>query len=264
MKESDSGEMDFWGHLGALRSVLFKIAAIVMAVAIAMFIFMPWIFDNIILAPCDGNFIVYRWLGALQGDGVLLPDMNGDGFHLSLISYNLTSQFNTHLSLSLWLSIVICFPVIIYLLWGFVRPGLYAHERRAATPAFIGGVGMFYLGIITSYFLVFPMCLKFLADYQITDAIKNTISLSSYISNFLTLNFLMGIAFELPLLCWLLGKTGLLTRSFFATYRRHAVVILLVLAAIITPTGDPVTLAMVFLPLYGLWELSAMLLPRPH
>lgn len=255
-------EMDFWEHLGALRGVLFKIAIVVVTVGVALFIYMPWIFDNVILAPCDGSFVTYEWLGSIKGDGTLLPNMSGEGFHVDLINYNLTAQLNTHVSLSFWLALVICFPFIIYMLWTFIRPGLYPHERQKATPAFIFGNLMFYLGMVCSYYLVFPMCLKFLADYQITEAVKNTISLSSYIDNFLMLNFLMGVAFELPLLCWLLGKMGMITRKFFTKYRRHAVVALVVLAAIITPTGDPVTLALVFIPLYMLWELSALLVPK--
>ena len=254
--------MDFWGHLGALRGVLFKIAAVVVAVAVLLFIYMPWIFDHVVLAPCDGSFVTYHLFDAVRGDGSLLPNLSGEGFHIDLINYELTAQLNTHVSLSFWGSVVLCFPFIIYMLWTFVAPGLYPHERKSAVPAFIFGNVMFFIGILCSYFLVFPMCLKFLADYQITDSIHNTISLGSYISNFLMMNFLMGLAFEVPLLCWLLGKMGLITRRFFSKFRRHAIVAFVVLAAVITPTGDPFTLLLVFIPLYALWELSALLVPR--
>ncbi|MBD5214883.1 MAG: twin-arginine translocase subunit TatC [Bacteroidales bacterium] len=254
--------MDFWGHLGALRTVLFKIALVVIIAAVALFIYMPWIFDHIVLAPCDGSFVTYHFFDAFRGDGTLLPNLSGEGFHLTLINYELTAQLNTHVSLAFWGAVVLCFPFIIYMLWTFVAPGLYPHERKSAVPAFVFGNIMFFLGILCCYYLVFPMCLKFLADYQITDSIKNTISLSSYISNFLMMNFLMGVAFEVPLLCWLLGKMGLITRTFFSKFRRHAIVVLVILAAIITPTGDPFTLLLVFIPLYCLWELSAWLVPK--
>lgn len=257
-----STDMDFWGHLGELRSILFKIAAVVIAVAVLLFIYMPWIFDHVIMAPCDGSFITYHFFDFFKGDGAVLPDLTGEGFHVELINYELTAQLNTHVSLSFMGSLVLCFPFIIYMLWKFISPGLYPHERRSAVPAFIFGNIMFFLGIICCYFLVFPMCLRFLADYQITDSIHNTISLSSYIGNFMMMNFLMGVAFELPLLCWLLGKMGLITRRFFSKFRRHAIVAFVVLAAIITPTGDPFTLLLVFIPLYGLWELSALLVPK--
>ena len=120
---------------------------------------------------------------------------------------------------------------------------------------------MFFIGVAVGYFLVFPLTLRFLAGYQVSELVPNQISLDSYMDNFLMLILVMGIIFELPLLAWLLGKTGLLTRSFFSSYRRHAVVVLLILAAVVTPTGDPFTLTVVFLPIYILWELSARFVP---
>ena len=120
---------------------------------------------------------------------------------------------------------------------------------------------MFFLGIVVGYVVVFPVTLRFLADYHVSQLVPNQISLDSYIDTFLMLIFMMGIVFELPLLAWALGKLGLLYRHFFKAYRRHAIVVLLVLAAIITPTGDPFTLCVVFLPIYLLYELSAFLVP---
>lgn len=255
--------MDFWGHLGVLKKTLFKIAAAVIIVAVALFVYMPWIFDNIILAPCDSSFIVYKWFESLHGDGSLLPDMSDTQFHVDLINYNLTAQLNTQVSLAFWGACILCFPYIIYMLWTFVSPGLYEHEKKQALPAFIFGNAMFYLGMVCSYLLVFPFCLRFLAGYHISDAVTNTISLESYIDNFLMLTLLMGLASELPLVAWILGKMGMLTKSLFSHYRRHAILAIAVLAAIITPTGDPLTMALVFMPLYLLWELSALLVPAP-
>ena len=146
---------------------------------------------------------------------------------------------------------------VIYQLWTFVSPGLYAGEKRHARGAFLAGNIMFFIGIGVGYFLVFPLTLRFLAEYQVSEMVPNQISLDSYMSNFLTLNFIMGLVFELPLLCWLLSNMGLITRRFFKTYRRHAIVILLILAAFITPSSDPFTLSVVFVPLYALYELSA-------
>lgn len=118
---------------------------------------------------------------------------------------------------------------------------------------------MFFLGVAVGYFVVFPITLRFLADYHVSELIPNQISLDSYMDTFLMLIFILGIVFELPLLSWLLGKLGVIHREFFRKYRKHAIVILLILAAIITPTGDPFTLTIVFLPLYLLYELSALL-----
>lgn len=255
--------MGFWDHAEVLRGVLLRVAAVVFVLMIAFFAAMPYIFDNIILAPCRGDFVLYRFLDQLPGSALL---GSGEGavsdFSVNLINIQLASQFFIHMTSSFWLALIFSFPVIIYLLWGFVAPGLYENEKRGVRAAFIAGNLMFFLGVGVGYFLVFPLTLRFLADYQLSALIPNQISLDSYMDNFMVLILVMGIIFELPLLAWLLGKTGLLTRELFIKYRRHAIVALLVLAAVITPTGDPFTLMVVFLPIYILWEVSAFTVPR--
>ncbi|MCH5247712.1 MAG: twin-arginine translocase subunit TatC [Muribaculaceae bacterium] len=260
-----SKDMGFWDHLDALRKVIFKIGATVILAAVLLFIFMRPIMDSVILAPCSGDFCLYRFLDFLNNDSdsAWVPSLGSEGFNVTLINIELASQFFIHMSLSCWLAFVLVFPVVIYQLWTFVRPGLYPHERRGAVKAFAFGNIMFYAGVATGYFLVFPLTLRFLADYQLSEKIPNTISLSSYMDNFLMIILLMGIVFELPLLAWMLGRMGLLTRRFFSTYRKHAIVFLLIMAAIITPTGDPFTLFMVFLPIYLLWEGSSFIVPKP-
>lgn len=255
--------MAFWDHLEALRGVLFKVGGVIIVAAVVLFIFMRRIMDGVILAPCHPDFPLYRMLSFMsnQGDSVWLPSFGGDNFHVTLVNIELASQFFIHMSLSCWLAVVLTFPIIIYLFWTFVRPGLLPRERRGAVRAFAFGNIMFYAGVAVGYYLVFPLTLRFLAGYQLSDSIPNTVSISSYMDNFLMIILLMGVVFELPLLAWLLGRMGLLTRSFFSRYRRHAVVALMIAAAIITPTGDPFTLLMVFLPIYILWEGSAMLVP---
>lgn len=264
MSDSDK-EMGFWDHLDALRGVLIKIGATVMIAGVLLFIFMKPLFDKVILAPCSGDFPLYRLLNYLDSgsDSAWLPGLGSDGFQVTLINIELASQFFIHMSLSCWLAVILTFPIIIYEFWTFVRPGLYAHERRGAVKAFAFGNLMFFAGVAVGYFLVFPLTLRFLADYQLSSQIPNTITISSYIDNFLIIILLMGLVFELPLLAWLLGKMGLLSRAFFSRYRKHAIVLLLILAAIITPTGDPFTLFMVFLPIYLLWEGSAYIVPKP-
>lgn len=261
---SPQQEMGFWDHLEVFRGILFKIGATVVVAAVVLFIFMRPIADDIILAPCSGNFVLYRMLDAIgaSNGSAWLPAIGSHDFEVTLINIELASQFFLHMSLSCWLAFVLTFPIIIYLLWTFVKPGLYPQERRGAVKAFALGNVMFYLGVVTGYFIVFPLTLRFLANYQLSEQIPNTISITSYIDNFLVIILLMGLVFELPLLGWLLGRMGLLSRSFFNKYRRHAIVVLLILAAIITPTGDPFTLFLVFIPIYVLWEASALLVPR--
>lgn len=254
-------QMGFWDHVDALRSVILKAGGVVLVLCIGFFIAMPWIFDNVILAPCNSDFPLYRLFERLGETSPLMPDFAMGNFHVDLINIQLASQFFIHMSTSFWLAVVFAFPVIIYLLWGFVSPGLYSDERTGAGKAFLFGNLMFFIGVAVGYFLVFPLTLRFLAEYKVSEMVPNQISLDSYMDNFLVLILVMGIIFELPLLAWLLGKMGLLSRRFFKTYRRHAIAALLILAAIVTPTGDPFTLMVVFLPIYGLWELSAFLVP---
>ncbi|MDE6854172.1 MAG: twin-arginine translocase subunit TatC [Muribaculaceae bacterium] len=257
---SDEQQMSFWDHLDALRSVLIRIVIVVAVAAVAAFTAMPWIFDNVIMAPCTDAFPTYRLfdsVAAMTG----MTDVAAGPFKVEVVSLELASQFFIHLSASGWLAVVMAFPVIIYLLWGFVSPALYEHERRGARRAFLFGNLMFYLGVATGYFLVFPLAVRFLATYQISTSVHPIVSLDSYMDNFFMILLMMGLVFELPLLAWVAGKTGLLHRSFFSRYRRHAIVGLLILAALITPTGDPFTLFLTFIPIYALWELSARLVP---
>lgn len=264
MSKGNLEEMTFWDHVDELRSTLLRIAGVLVTFAIGFFIFMPDIFDNIILAPCRGDFVLYRLFERITQHFPSLPQFSTENFHVELINIKLASQFFIHMSTSLWLAVVFAFPIIIWLLWNFIKPALYENERRGSERAFIVGVIMFFIGVAVGYFVVFPVTLRFLAEYKVSEMVPNQISLDSYMDNFLMLIFIMGIVFEMPIVAWMLSKMGFLHRDFFAKYRRHAVVALLVLAAIITPTGDPFTLTIVFLPLYILYEISALFVkPAP-
>lgn len=255
-------DMDFWGHLDALRSVLLRCVAFVLLLAAVLFSQMTWIFDYVILAPCRPGFPLYDLLGRVEGLSMFMPSgIDAQLSDIPLINIHLASQFFIHISTSFWLAIVLAFPFLLQQVWGFISPGLYDGERRGAGRALLGGTAMFYAGIFVGYFLVFPLTLRFLAEYQVSASVPNQIALDSYMDNFLALVLIMGIVFELPVVAWMLGRCGLLTRNIFSRYRRHAIVALLALAAVVTPTGDPFTLMVVFLPVYMLWELSAFLVP---
>lgn len=251
----DNSGASFWDHLDVLRGVLLRVAAVIAVLGVGAFISMPWLFDHVIMAPCRDSFPTYRLFDAISEIG----GEAGGGMSVNIISVELASQMFVHLSSSCWVAFIVGFPIILYLLWGFVSPALYPHERRGIRRAFLFGNLMFYLGVATGYFIVFPLAVRFLAGYRLSDVIEPMVTLTSYMDNFFTLLLMMGAVFELPLLAWLLGKMGLLTRGFFTRYRRHAIVALLVLAALITPTGDPFTLFIVFIPIYILWEAGAWL-----
>ena len=257
-------KMGFWDHVEALRGVILRSLFVVLSLSIAFFALMPWLFDNVILAPCGSEFVTYRFLDYISTKSGIAADFIDHNFSVELVNIQLASQFFIHMSTSLWMAVVFAFPIIIYFIWAFVAPALYPSEKNNLSKVFVLGNVMFYLGVVTGYLLVFPLTLRFLSDYQISMSVPNIISLDSYIDNFLMLILMMGIIYELPLVAWLIGKTGLLNKSFFKKYRRHAVVALLALAAIITPTGDPFTLIVVFLPIYALWELSVFLVPSEN
>ena len=255
-------EMSFWDHIDALRAVLVRIVVALVVATIGLFCVMPSIFDTVILAPCHGDFVLYGLFERMTSSVSWLPQFTTDGFKVELINIKLASQFFIHMSTSFWLALVLLFPFVLYELWIFIAPALYPNEKRGVKTAFLIGCIMFFVGVAVGYFVVFPVTLRFLADYHVSQLVPNQISLDSYMDTFLMLIFVMGVIFELPLVAWLLGSLGALHRGFFRNYRRHAIVALLVLAAIITPTGDPFTLMFVFLPIYLLYEVSAYLVPQ--
>ncbi len=260
-------EMSFWDHLEELRWTLFRSFAALFIFAILLFAFMRGengIFDSIIMAPTRGDFWTYQFFckaASLLGVTTDFCDLN---FRIDIFNIKLASQFFTHMTTSFWVALVLAFPYLMYEIWKFISPALYENEKKNVRWVFLFGTGMFFLGCAVGYYMVFPVTLRFLATYQISEAITEQVSLESYMDNFLMLIFVMGVIFEMPLLSWLLSKLGLLNRSFFHKYRKHAIVALLVLAAFITPSGDPFTLSIVFIPLYALFELSAFFVkPAP-
>uniref|UniRef100_UPI003FEF5E37 twin-arginine translocase subunit TatC n=1 Tax=Bacteroides intestinalis TaxID=329854 RepID=UPI003FEF5E37 len=157
-------------------------------------------------------------------------------------------------------AVVTATPYIYFEIWSYISPALYPNELRGVNKAFFICTVMFFLGVLLGYFMVYPLTLRFLSTYELSAAIENQISLNSYIDNFMMLVLCMGLAFELPLVTWLLSLLGLVHKSFLRKYRRHALVIIVIVAAIITPTGDPFTLTVVSIPLYLLYELSILMI----
>ncbi|MDR2968455.1 MAG: twin-arginine translocase subunit TatC [Tannerellaceae bacterium] len=260
-------EMSFWDHLEDLRWTILRSLAALLLFMIALFAFMRGehgLFDTVILAPVRGDFITYQWFCKAAALFGVDSDFCNLDFRIDIFNIRLASQFFTHMTTSFWLAIVLTFPYLIYEVWKFISPALYDNEKKSVSMVFVFGTAMFFVGCALGYFMVFPVTLRFLATYQISEAIAEQVSLDSYMDNFLMLIFIMGVMFEMPLLSWLLSKLGLINRSLFQKYRRHAVVVLLILAAVITPSGDPFTLMIVFIPLYLLYELSAFFVkPAP-
>ena len=253
-------ELTFWDHLDELRRVLFRVLGVWFVLAIGYFIAMPYLFDNVILAPCHNDFIFYdllRWIGQRLD---LQDEFFTQEFHVKLVNINLAAPFFVHMSTAFWMSVVTAAPYFFYEIWRFVSPALYPNERKGVRKALGIGTVMFFIGVLLGYFMVYPLTLRFLSTYQLSAAIENQISLNSYIDNFMMLVLCMGLAFELPLVTWLLSLLGLVHKTFLRKYRRHAVVVIVIAAAIITPTGDPFTLSVVAIPLYLLYEMSILMI----
>ena len=246
--------MDFWGHLDELRASIVKIIVAVLVAGIAAFCCKDLLF-SVVMAPSRDSFITYRLFSRLTG--------HASRFSVDLFNPELAQQFIVHMRVALWMGLLVVSPYVIYLLYRFVAPGLYAHERRYAVRAVGSGYIMFILGVALNYFLIFPLTFRFLGTYQVSsDDVPNQIALTSYIDILLMLSFLLGVVFEMPVLAWLLAKMSVLTPRFLTRYRRHAVVVALILAAVITPTGDALTLSLVALPVYALYEVSILVVRR--
>lgn len=247
--------MTFWEHLDELRKVLFRSAIVIVALMAGIFMAKDFVFNKVVFAPINSDFALYKLIDKVL---VMMEMPTLPEFKLSLINIDLSAQFFIHISTTFYFALVLSVPFIVYQLWKFVSPALYDNEKRAAKGAFAFAGVLFLLGVLVGYYLIFPLTLRFLGTYQVSYEVANQISLQSYISMFTWLILIMGVVFEMPSLAVILSKIGILTKSFLKKYRRHAFVIMLVLAAFITPSGDPFTLMAVGLPLYGLYELSIL------
>ncbi|WP_106483911.1 twin-arginine translocase subunit TatC [Bacteroides sp. Marseille-P3684] len=251
----NNSAMTFWDHLDVLRGSLLRMAVVTVACAVVAFAFKDAVFAAI-LAPKHDDFILYRLLAGVSG---WLADGSPSSFHVELINTGLAEQFKIHVKTSLYVGLMAASPYCLYELFRFVSPGLYPKERRYGVRAVVSGYVMFLLGVALCYFLIFPLTFRFLGTYQVSPDVENLITLQSYMDTLLVMCFLLGILFELPIVCWVLGKLGILRRTFMRRYRKHAVVVILVVSAIITPTSDIFTLCIVALPICLLYEVSTFL-----
>ena len=252
--------MTFWDHLDELRRVLFRVIGVWFVLAIGYFVAMPYLFDHVILAPCHNDFVFYDLLRFIGQKFDLTDEFFTQEFKVKLVNINLAAPFFIHMSTAFWMSVVTAMPYIFFEVWRFINPALYPNERKGVRKALTIGTGMFFIGVLMGYFMVYPLTLRFLSTYQLSSEVENILSLNSYIDNFMMLILCMGLAFELPLVTWLLSLLGVVNKSFLRKYRRHAVVIIVIAAAIITPTGDPFTLSVVAIPLYLLYEMSILMI----
>ena len=244
-------EPTFWEHLDILRNYILQTLIVALGCGVLAFAFKEELF-SIVLAPKDSNFVTYQWLG--------FPP-----FRVELINVGLTDPFMIHLKTTLYFALIGVSPYLLFQLYRFISPALYRNEQRCAVYVAGSGYAMFLIGMLVNYFLIFPLTVRFLGTYELSPEVKNMISMQSYIDTLLMMSLIFGVVFEIPVISWLLASFGLLRASWMKKYRRHAIVVILILAAIITPTADIFTLLIVSLPIWLLYEISIRLvmLTRP-
>jgi sec-independent protein translocase protein TatC len=241
---NDDGMMTFWDHLDVLRSAILKIIVAAAAFSVLAFVFKDPLF-RVILAPSSSTFITYRLLGS-------------EDFALHLINTGLTEQFMIHLKTAFSVGLLLASPYVVYVLYQFIAPALYPQEKRYVSKVVGSGYLLFLLGVVVNYFIVFPFTVRFLGTYSVSSDVENMLSIQSYIDTLLMLSFVFGVLFELPVLSWLLAKLGMLKYEWMMRYRRHAIIVVLIVAAIVTPTSDVFTLLIVSLPIWLLYEVSIL------
>lgn len=257
-----SGEMSFLGHLDALRWHLVRTAIVIVILAGVAFCFPEILFGKIILGPKDPHFFTYQFLCDVShkwgmGDALCFSE-----FNFTFQNIEVTGQFTLAMWGSIVAGLIIGFPYLLWEVWRFIKPALKEKESKAATGFIAYATVLFLMGILFGYFIVTPMAIYFLGNYQVDPSIKNNFSIDSYISVVTTLVLLMGLVFELPILVFFLAKFGIITAKFMGKYRKYAIIIILIVAAVITPTTDVFTQMLVALPLYVLYEASIIVAKR--
>ncbi len=238
-------DLTFWGHLDVLRAYIIRVIAVTVVCGVMAFSAKEWVFD-IVLAASRFDFVTYRLI-------------NAEPFEIGVVNIGLTEQFMIHLKTALYFGILAASPYILYALYKFIAPALYLQEKYYAFRIVFSGYIMFILGTLVNYFVIFPLTVRFLGTYQVSTDIHNMLSLQSYMDTLMMMSLVFGVVFEIPVISWLLALFGLLKAEWMVHYWRHALVAIVIIAAIITPTGDIFTLTIVSLPIWMLYELSILI-----
>lgn len=255
-KKKNTSEMTFLDHLEELRWLLIRSTLAIFIMAGVAFSFSDFIFDEIIFGPKDPNFITYHWFC----EASKLFGAEGEGFCNNKINFDVQSrvmsgQFNAHLWTSFTAGFILAFPFVLWELWKFISPALYDKEKKNAKLFLAISSFLFFLGVLFGYFIITPLSINFLAGYQVSTQIHNDIDLDSYISLIRSTTLSCGLVFELPIVMFFLSKLGIVTPTFLRKYRKHSIVVILIIAAIVTPP-DIISQVIVTIPLLILYELS--------
>lgn len=252
MEEQEQELLTFGGHLEVFRQMLFRILAVVGVLAAVIFCFkdITW---QLLLAPSEWDFVTYRRIERVIQ--IWSVDFHFAEWHVDLIATDLSSQFMTHITTAIYLGLLGASPYILYALFRFTFPALYENERKYSVQVVVIVYLLFIVGVLMSYYVLFPISFRFLGTYSVAERVHSTITLDSYVTTFVSLTLVMGLVFQLPVIAFALAKLGFISSDMLAQYRKHAVLVIMTIAAIITPP-DLMTLVLVAIPLYLLYEVS--------
>jgi sec-independent protein translocase protein TatC len=255
-------EMSFIEHLEELRWHVVRSLIAIVVFMIAAFANIEWIFTHVLFAPGRVDFPTFQWLCQL-GHWVNSPE----SFCIEEIPFKvqsrlMTGQFTMSITASFVIGLVVAFPYVAWEIWRFIRPGLYSKEKKSSRGAVTAVSFLFLLGVLFGYYIMCPLMISFLANYTISDMIVNEFDITSYIGTIVTVVLGSGLLFQLPVVIFFLTKVGIVTPEFLRKYRKHAVVIILIVGAIVTPSADPLSQALISLPLYLLYEISILISGR--
>lgn len=252
---SEEKEMSFLDHLEELRWHIVRSVFAIMIFMIVAFIYMPWIFDQIIFAPSRIDFPTFRWLCKLGELTGAQDALCAKPFVFKIQSRYMTGQFTMQFLAAFVVGFIISFPYVFWEIWRFIKPGLHNNEVKNSRGAVFAVSFLFLLGISFGYFVLVPMMTWFFASYSLSPQIVNEFDITSFVSTFIALVFGSGLLFQLPVVVYFLTKIGLLTPQFMRTYRKHSYVVILIVGAIVTPP-DPLSQMLISMPLFLLYEIS--------
>ena len=247
-------EMSFFDHLEALRWHLIRASVAIVIFTGFVFAYYDWIFDHVIMGPSKPGFWTYTTM--CNVGNAIGRNFCFSKFNIQLINTEMAGQFTLQINSSLLIGLTLGIPYLLWEIWRFVKPALHDKERKAATGFVFYATILFFLGVLFGYYVITPLSLHFLATYTVSSSIENLFSIDSYISSVATLTLATGLVFELPILIYILASLGIMTPAFMRSTRRYAIVIILIIAAIVTPTPDMLTMTVVSIPLFVLYEIS--------
>ena len=264
-KHLDQGvekEMSFIDHLEELRWHLIRSLIAIFAITIVAFVSVDFVFNTVILGPAKPDFWTFRMLCKL-GDLINSSALCIEDIPFKIQSRQMTGQFTMHITSSFVIGIIVAFPYAFWEFWRFISPGLHMNERSVSRGAVFSVTVLFTLGIMFGYYIMAPLSVNFLANYQVSELIYNEFDITSYVGTVTTLVLGSGILFQLPIVVYFLSKIGIVTPALMKAYRKHSIVVILILGAMLTPP-DPLSQVLIALPLFGLYEFSILISSSVH